>query len=102
MNSEQPIARGAAASGAVRIVLHPIPSPDSRTYIVAVGQDLRLWFTENFANRIGRMTPKGEVVGEYLIEGPNVGARAIIAHPNGRLYFSAHDAGAIGEVIPGR
>ena len=31
-----------------------------------------------------------------------VGARAIIAIPDGRLFFSAHDAGAIGEVIPRR
>ena len=31
----------------------------------------------------------------------NCGARAIIAIPDGRLFFSAHDAGAIGEVIRG-
>ena len=30
------------------------------------------------------------------------GARAIIAIPDGRLFFSAHDAGAIGEVVPRR
>ena len=26
--------------------------------------------------------------------------RAIVAIPDGRLFFSAHDAGAIGEVMP--
>ena len=80
----------------------PVNTPDASLRGVTVGIDGDLWFTENGANRIGRMTRKGVVVGEYPIEGPNVGARAIIAHPNGRLYFSAHDAGAIGEVIPGR
>ena len=48
----------------------------------------------------GRMAPDGRVIGEYPIPGPNCGARAIIAAPDGRLFFSAHDAGAIGEVIP--
>jgi virginiamycin B lyase len=61
-----------------------------------------LWFTENFANRIGRMSPDGRVIGEYEIGGQNCGARAILAIPDGRLFFSAHDAGAIGEVIPRR
>jgi hypothetical protein len=33
------------------------------------------------------MMPRGEVVGEYLIEGLNVGA--MVAHPTGRLCCSA-------------
>ena len=44
----------------------------------------------------------GKVVGEYAIPVEGSGARAIIAIPDGRLFFSAHDAGAIGEVIPRR
>jgi virginiamycin B lyase len=65
-----------------------------------VAPDGDLWFTENFSNKIGRMAPDGTVIGEYAIAGANCGARAIIAGPDGRLFFSAHDAGAIGEVIP--
>jgi len=79
-----------------------VKTPDAALRGVTVGIDGDLWFTESAANRIGRMTARGAVVGEYPIDGPNVGARAIVAHPNGRLYFSAHDAGAIGEVIPQR
>jgi virginiamycin B lyase len=67
-----------------------------------VAPDGDLWFTENFANKIGRMSPDGRVIGEYAIPGGNCGARAIVAAPDGRLFFSAHDAGAIGEVIPKR
>jgi streptogramin lyase len=48
------------------------------------------------------MKPDGTVIGEYTIPGANCGARAITAIPDGRLFFSAHDAGAIGEVIPRR
>jgi virginiamycin B lyase len=46
------------------------------------------------------MTPGGKVLGEYPIPAEGCGARAIVAIPDGRLFFSAHDAGAIGEVIP--
>jgi len=48
------------------------------------------------------MSPDGRVIGEYAIPGAIGGARAIVAAPDGRLFFSAHDAGAIGEVIPKR
>ena len=77
-------------------------SPDASLRGVTVAPDRELWFTENFANKIGRMSPQGEVIDEYPIGGPNCGARAIIAHPDGRLFFSAYDASAIGEVIPRR
>jgi virginiamycin B lyase len=67
-----------------------------------VAPDGDLWFTENFANKIGRMAPDGKVIGEYAIPVDDCGARAIIASADGRLFFSAHDAGAIGEVVPRR
>jgi virginiamycin B lyase len=65
-----------------------------------VAPDGKLWFTENFANKIGCMAPDGTLIGEYPIPGANCGARAIVAAADGRLFFSAHDAGAIGEVRP--
>jgi virginiamycin B lyase len=52
------------------------------------------------ANKIGRMKPDGTMVGEYSIPVPNAGARCISAWPDGRLFFTAFDAGFIGEVIP--
>ena len=66
------------------------------------GAERRSLVTENFSNKIGRMAPDGTVIGEYAIPVDGCGARAIVAIPDGRLFFSAHDAGAIGEVIPRR
>jgi virginiamycin B lyase len=31
-------------SGDVEIILHPIPSPDSKPYIIVVGADRHMWF----------------------------------------------------------
>jgi virginiamycin B lyase len=52
------------------------------------------------ANKIGRMKPDGTMVGEYDIPVANAGARCISPWPDGRLFFTAFDAGFIGEVIP--
>jgi virginiamycin B lyase len=77
-----------------------VKTPDASLRSVAVAPDGDLWFTENFANKIGRMSSDGAVIGEYPIPAPHSGPRAIVALSDGRLFFSAHDIGAIGEVIP--
>ncbi len=45
------------------------------------------------------MAPDGTVIGEYDIPTPASGARCIAALADGRLFFTAYDAGAIGEVV---
>jgi virginiamycin B lyase len=77
-----------------------VTTPDASLRSVCVGRDGDLWFTENFANKIGRMAPDGTMIGEYDIPTPNSGARCITAMSDGRFFFTAWDAGLIGEVIP--
>ena len=67
---------------------------------MTVAPDGELWFTENFANKIGRMAPDGTMLGEYDIPTPGSGARCITAMSDGRFFFTQWDAGLIGEVIP--
>lgn len=67
---------------------------------VTAGAEGDLWFTENAANKIGRMRPDGSMLGEYDIPTFGSGARAIVAAPDGRLYFSQYDIGRIGELRP--
>ncbi len=67
---------------------------------VAVTADGDLWFTENFANKIGRMDSGGAVIGEYDILTSASGARCIAAMSDGRLFFTQYDAGLIGDLIP--
>jgi virginiamycin B lyase len=56
--------------------------------------------TENAANLIAHMTIAGEVIEEYAIPTAQAGARSIVAIPDGRAFFSAFDAGLIGELVP--
>ena len=66
-----------------------VPTPNASLRGVTVGPDGDLWFTENFANKIGRMAPDGTLLGEYDIPTPASGARCIAAMSNGRLYLHA-------------
>jgi virginiamycin B lyase len=79
---------------------YKVPTPNASLRSVAVGPDGDLWFTENFANKIGRMAPDGTVLGEYDIPTPGSGPRCIAAMSDGRLFFTQWDAGLIGEVVP--
>ena len=36
----------------VEIVLHRIPTPDSKPYLIVLGPDGNLWFCENVASKI--------------------------------------------------
>lgn len=58
--------------------------------------------TENAANLVARMDGAGHVLDEYPIPTPHAGARAILSLPDGRAFFSEHDAGQIGELVPDR
>ena len=82
------------------IVEFPVSTPNASLRGVTVGADGDLWFTENFANKIGRMAPDGAVVGEYDIPTAESAARCITAMSDGRLFFTQYDAGLIGEIIP--
>ena len=78
-----------------------MPTPNASLRGVTVGADGDLWYTANFANKIGRMAPDGTVRGEYDIPTPKSGARCITALADGRLFFTQYDSGSIGEVVLG-
>jgi virginiamycin B lyase len=76
-----------------------VPTPDASLRGVTVGPGGDLWYTANFANKIGCMAADGMVRGEYDIPTPASGARCITALADGRLFFTQYDSGSIGEVI---
>ncbi len=46
-----------SAHAEVEIILHPIPTADSKPYIIVFGPDQQLWFCESGTSKIGRMNP---------------------------------------------
>jgi virginiamycin B lyase len=81
------------------VVEFEVPTPDASVRGIAVTPDGDIWFTENFANKIGRFDAAGGLVGEYAIPTPKSGARCIVAMADGRLFFTQYDAGLIGEIV---
>lgn len=66
----------------------------TRPTALVAGPDGNLWFVQEGAPKIGRITPRG-VITQFAIPTP-YGADAIVSGPEGRLWFAAGDlVGAI-------
>jgi YD repeat-containing protein len=61
------------------------------------GPDGNLWFTENNANRIGRITPAGQIT-EFDLPNANSSPTHIIAGPDGALWFTEAQGSRIGRI----
>src|SRR2546427_9682449 len=52
---------GSPAGAATRVRQFPIPNPFSDPFGITAGPDGNLWFTEGYADEIGRITPAGVI-----------------------------------------
>ena len=84
----------------VNIVLHPIPSLDSKPYIVVVGPDAHLWFCESGASKIGRFNPENGRCVEFDTATPNSRPIGIIPGADGNLWFCESAADQVGRITP--
>ena len=81
----------------------PSPSETSTFYgtlKITAGLDNNMWFTENGANKIGKISPGNGKVTEYIIPTPNASAYAIAAGPDGNIWFTENGADKIGKISP--
>ena len=95
----------AAAADVGTITEYTIPTADSTPRGIVAGPDGRLWFTENFGNKIGRITTTGQIgVGdEIALPTANVSPSGITAGPDGNLWFTEFAGGSnsrIGRIPP--
>src|SRR5262249_38486893 len=67
--------------------------PDS----IVVGPDGNVWFSENWASQIGRVTPDG-VITEFPTPTPNSFPNAIVSGPDGNLWFTEQGGAGVGRV----
>jgi streptogramin lyase len=66
--------------------------------LITAGPDGNLWFTEEGANQIGRITPQGALK-EFPIPTAGSSPYGITAGPDGNLWFTQH-VGKIGRITP--
>src|SRR5208283_4535065 len=66
---------------------------------VAVGSDGNIWFTENGASQIGKMSIEGTMLAEYPTKTANANVSAITSGSDGNLWFLENTAfGAVGKM----
>lgn len=66
---------------------------------IATGADGNLWFAENGADRIGRITPGGEV-SEFTLPTPEARPMQVTAGPDGNVWFAESRPGNVGRITP--
>jgi streptogramin lyase len=76
---------------------YPIPTADSGLVYITAGPDGALWFTENSANNIGRITSAG-VITEYPLPIAQSAPIGIVAGPDGALWFTELLGNRIGRI----
>ncbi len=87
----------APASATYNILEYPVATAQANPSGVALGKDGNVWFTEEYANQIGRITPAG-VVTEFPIPTANSGPMGIAAGPDGNLWFTEFFGDKIGRI----
>src|ERR1700757_3118259 len=78
-----------------------VPTKGAHPHDPAVGPDGALWFTEQMANKIGRLDPKTGKFKEYALgKKKNSGPHGIVADDQGNIWFTANFGGYIGKLDP--
>jgi virginiamycin B lyase len=78
-----------------------VPTKGAHPHDPAVGVDGALWFTEQMANKLGRLDPATGTFKEYaLVEGKNSGPHGLVADKDGNIWYTANFGGYIGKLDP--
>jgi virginiamycin B lyase len=85
-------------SPAGRIDEFALPHPRSRPNGIVAGADGDLWFTELGSQRIGRMTPDGDLT-EFALPAAGL-PMGIAAGPDGNIWVTVAEAHAICKIGP--
>jgi hypothetical protein len=75
----------------------PVTTSISRPFGITAGPDGALWFTDSYANAIGRITTSGEIT-EYPTPTADSTPYGITAGPDGALWFAENSANKIGRI----
>ena len=85
---------------AVDIKEYALPTADALPHDPAVGPDGSLWFTEQKANKIGRLNPETGRIDEFPLRTPDSGPHGLVVDNQGNVWFTANSKGYIGKLNP--
>src|SRR6201987_613401 len=71
----------------------PVPTKGAHPHDPAVGADGALWFTEQMANKIGRLDPQTGEFKEYPIKVTNSGPHGLVEQGWRNIWFTANFPG---------
>ncbi len=66
-----------------------MPTKGSGPQGITRGPDGNLWVTEREANQVAKVSPRGQVLGEYSLPDPNSLPTALVAGPDDHLWMGA-------------
>ncbi len=97
--------RGAAPGAEVsdlKVTIHEwdVPTKGAHPHDPAVGADGALWFTEQMANKIGRLDPQSGAFKEYALKVEDSGPHGLVADREGNIWFTGNFKGYIGKLDP--
>ena len=87
------------ASATGTITEFTIPTNGSNPFGIAAGPDGNVWFTENGAGKIGRITPTGSIV-EFTLANAFSFPEFIAAGPDGNLWFTESGGNNVARITP--
>ena len=97
---------GATAANAIRPVVvngpvnmrvreWDIPTLGSRPHDAHAGRDGSIWWTGQYANRLGRLDPTTSAAHEYVLQTPSSGPHGLVGDADGNIWYTGNGNGTI-------
>ena len=77
-----------------------VPTKGAHPHDPAVGADGALWFTEQMANKLGRLDPATGAFKEFPLKLEDSGPHGLVADRDGNIWFTGNFKGYIGKLDP--
>ncbi len=76
------------------------PTLGSRPHDPLAADDGSIWWTGQFANKLGRLDPATGAMHEFPLETPNSGPHGLVEDDDGNIWFTAVSQGYVGKLDP--
>ncbi|HEX9876207.1 MAG TPA: cytochrome C [Gammaproteobacteria bacterium] len=76
------------------------PTLGSRPHDPLIAHDGSIWWTGQFANRLGRVDPRTGAIKEYPLERPNSGPHGLVEDADGNIWYTGVSGAHVGKLDP--